>query len=126
MKKAKGYIFSRDFFGERIPQKVQNIVIRYFCNINNFEYQLSASEYKMKDCYLILENLISGFENYDYIVAYSLFQLPKNKIYREKILKKIIKKKKSIFFALEEIRISKISDIKKTNNLIKIKKNIND
>ena len=27
----KGYIFSRPFFGERVPQNVQNIVLRDYC-----------------------------------------------------------------------------------------------
>ena len=31
MKRARGYIFSRSFMGERAPQHVQNIVIRDFC-----------------------------------------------------------------------------------------------
>ena len=31
MKKFRGYIFSRAFQGERVPQHVQNIVIRDFC-----------------------------------------------------------------------------------------------
>ena len=34
MKNVKGYNFSRPFFGERVPQHVQNIVIKDFCNKN--------------------------------------------------------------------------------------------
>ena len=29
--KLKGYIFSRPFFGERVPQNVQNIILRDYC-----------------------------------------------------------------------------------------------
>ena len=31
MKKLRGYIFSRAFMGERVPQSIQNLVIREFC-----------------------------------------------------------------------------------------------
>ena len=55
MKKVKGYIFSRPFMGERVPQSVQNIVIRDFCNKNNLLYMLSAVEYAMKNSSLILK-----------------------------------------------------------------------
>ena len=58
MKKLKGYIFSRSFMGERVPQHVQNLVIRDYCNKNNFQYLLSATEYAMEGCHLILEQLI--------------------------------------------------------------------
>ena len=44
---------------ERAPQHVQNIVIRYFCQKHFLHYTLSASEYKMKNCSVILESLIS-------------------------------------------------------------------
>ena len=30
-KKLKGYIFSRPFMGEQVPQHVQNIVLRDYC-----------------------------------------------------------------------------------------------
>ena len=36
-KKVRGYIFSRSFMGERVPQHVQNIVIRDYCEKNNLE-----------------------------------------------------------------------------------------
>ena len=44
----RGYIFSREFMGERVPQNVQNLFIRDFCNKKNFQYLLSATEYAMK------------------------------------------------------------------------------
>ena len=49
MKKVKGYNFSRNFMGERVPQHVQNIVIKDFCNKNNLNLQLSVTEHVMKD-----------------------------------------------------------------------------
>ena len=82
---------------ERVPQHIKNQIIRKFCEINNLEYSLSASEYAMKDSYLMLEEIINEKSNLDGIVFYSLFQLPETKIYRNNIYKNIIKRKKKFF-----------------------------
>ncbi len=124
MKKIKGYIFSRPFMGERAPQHVQNIVIRDYCSKNGLQYLLSASEYKMKNSYLILEDLISNMNGFDGIVTYSLFQLPEKKSQREKILKKILSKKKSIYFAVEQLEVKNLKDFKKIETIWKIKKKL--
>ena len=124
MKKAKGYIFSRSFMGERAPQHVQNIVIRDFCNKNSLQFLLSDSEYKMKDSFIILKNIISKIKNYDAVIAYSIFQLPEKETERNKILEKVIKNKKEFYFAVEQIKMKNKKDIKKINKLWKIKKNI--
>ena len=124
MIKAKGYIFSRQFLGERAPQHVQNIVIRDFCNKNSIQYLLSASEYKMKNSYTILMDLINNMQSYDAIVAYSVFQLPEKDSVREQLLKRILKKNKRFYFAVEEIKFSKANDIKTKNKFWKIKKKL--
>tara|TARA_B100001121_G_C18686015_1_gene620710 strand:+ start:296 stop:691 length:396 start_codon:yes stop_codon:yes gene_type:complete len=121
MKKVRGYIFSRPFMGERAPQHVQNIIIRDFCKKNSLHYLLSTTEYKMKNSFLMLKNLISDMKNIDGIVAYSLFQLPENYEYRTEVLKKIIKKKKFIFFAVEQMKISNFQDIVRINKIWGIK-----
>ena len=85
MKKIKGYIFSRPFLDERVPQNVQNLVIREFCKKENLFYNLSASEYAMTNCYKILNQLIYELNNLDGIVAYSVFQLPEDNEKRNKM-----------------------------------------
>ena len=96
MKKVKGYIFSRSFMGERIPQHIQNIIIRDYCKKNELQYLLSTSEYNMDNSFLILNDLVTNLKGIDGIIAYSLFQLPYYQGERNKILKKIIKKKNSL------------------------------
>ena len=122
MKKVRGYIFSRTFVGERVPQHVQNIIIRDYCKKNSLDYLLSASEYKMKNSFLILNDLISNFNDIFGIVAYSLFQLPGDYNERNKILGKIIKKKKVIFFAVEQMKVSNLEEQNNINSIWEIKK----
>ena len=108
--------------GERVPQHVQNIIIRDYCKKNSLDYLLSASEYKMKNSFLILNDLISNFNDIFGIVAYSLFQLPGDYNERNKILGKIIKKKKVIFFAVEQMKVSNLEEQNNINSIWEIKK----
>jgi len=77
VKKLKGYIFSRPFFGERAPQHVQNIVLRDYCKKNNFNFLLSSTEYKVENSTYILNELLKNIKSYNGIIFYSLLQLPK-------------------------------------------------
>ena len=124
MKKIRGYIFSRPFLNERVPQNVQNLLIRDFCKKEELFYNLSASEYAMSNCYKILYQLMHELKNLDGIVAYSVFQLPEENNKRNKILKEILKKKKFFYFALENLKVSKFTDIQKIENIWLIKKTL--
>ena len=126
MKKIRGYIFSRSFMGERVPQHVQNIVIRDFCKKNSLNYLLSATEYRMKNSFLILKDIISHMKDFDGIVAYSLFQLPSEINKRNKILKQIKKNKKTISFAVEQVSVSNLNDIDNLNSIWEVKKILPD
>jgi len=121
MKKVKGYNFSREFMGERAPQHVQNIVMQDFCKKNNLIFLMSVTEYAMKNSYSILNNLISNLSEIDGIILYSLFQLPEQIKQRSNILKKILKQKKLISFAVEGLTIKNIQDLKHINDIWKIK-----
>ena len=124
MKKIRGYIFSRPFLNERVPQNVQNLLIREFCKKESLFYNLSASEYAMSNCYKILYQLMHELKNLDGIVAYSVFQLPEENNKRNKILKEILKKKKFFYFALENLKVSKLGDMQKIENIWLIKKTL--
>ena len=123
MNKFKGYISSRVFMGERVPQNIQNLCIRDFCNKNNFHYVLSSTEHAMENSFLVLKKLSNNLGKIDGIVMYSMFQLPRNKDLRLKIFNNFKKKKKKIFFALEnkELNINSlelIEDIWDIKNVI--------
>jgi sporadic carbohydrate cluster protein (TIGR04323 family) len=117
MNKVRGYIFSRPFMGERVPQHVQNLVIRDYCQQNKLQYLLSATEYAMEDCHLILEQVLTELDEISGIVAYSLFQLPEERGHREKIYQKIIGDQKVLHFAVEGLRINKKQDFEKIEAL---------
>ena len=104
-------------------QKVQNLVIRDACEKRGFEYKLSLTEYGIKNCFLSFNQMLIDIKKnkFEGIAFYSLAQLPENKIEREKLYKIVKINKKKILFSLENILVQNISDIKKIENLFKIK-----
>jgi sporadic carbohydrate cluster protein (TIGR04323 family) len=121
MPNLKGYIFSRPFYGERVPQNVQNLVLRDYCRKKKFHYLLSATEYKTENSYLILHELLKKINSYDGIIFYSLLQLPLNKSERNQIYLFMLKRKKFLHFALENINIEKKLDVQNVEKIISIK-----
>ena len=106
---------------ELTSQRVQNIVIRDFCN-KKIKYELSAAEYSMKNSYLVLSEIIQDMKRIDGIVAFSIFQLPSDNKERINILKKIINKKEyNICFRKVHCKSNK--DIIKLNDIWSIKLN---
>jgi sporadic carbohydrate cluster protein (TIGR04323 family) len=114
--KLKGYIFSRPFLGERVPQHIQNIVIRDYCTKNNIIFLMSATEYAIEGSAYVLSELVHDLKNYDGIIFYSLFQLPTKKKERHGVYNSIIKYKKQIHFVVENI------SVKNKNDFINIEK----
>lgn len=106
MNKVRGYIFSRPFMGERVPQHIQNLVIRDYCERNHLQFLLSATEYAMPGCHLILEQAFSELTKLRGIVAYSLFQLPEDSERRKIIYEKISNQGKTLYFAVEGLSAS--------------------
>ena len=119
----KGYVSSRRLLdGSLNQQKVQNLVIRDACQKRGFDYKLSFTEYRMKDCFLNYNEMLSDIKKnkFDGIAFYSLAQLPTKKSERDKLYK-VVKNKKKILFSLENILVSNSKDIIKLENLFKIK-----
>jgi sporadic carbohydrate cluster protein (TIGR04323 family) len=124
MKKFRGYIFSRPFMGERVPQHVQNMVIRDYCDRNNLQFLLSAAEYAMPESHLIHEQVMDELSEIDGVVAYSLYQLPEDNIQRHKIYSKVINMKKVYCFAVENIKIASKHDCERIESIWQVKKTL--
>jgi sporadic carbohydrate cluster protein (TIGR04323 family) len=104
MNKVRGYIFSRSFMGERVPQHVQNLVVRDYCERNRLHFLLSATEYAMPGCHLVLEQTLGKLAEVSGLVFYSLFQLPEENSRRQRIYEQILSQQKDLHFAVEGLR----------------------
>ena len=65
-------------------------------------------------------------KNVDGIVAYSIFQLPFDDIKRNEILSKVLKLKKTIYFANEDFKISNKSEAERVKTIWLLKKTLNN
>ena len=77
----------------------------------------------MPNSFYILKDLVNNLDGIYGVVAYSLFQMPDDEMERVKMFKKIIKKRKKIFFACENLTLSNLDDINRLENIWSIKKN---
>ena len=122
MNGVRGYIFSRPFMGERVPQHVQNLVIRDYCKKQGLQYLLSATEYAMANSNLILQQVLDELPKLEGIIFYSLFLLPEDTIERNRVIQIILKKEKTIYFAVEGLRISNIPEYERIETIWQVKK----
>lgn len=119
--RLQGYIGSREFGGNFVPQRVQNLVIKNYIYLRNDEYILSATEYGLKNCYMMLSALSKEL-CCDGIVFYSVFLLPSDLDLRNEYLKTFITRGKTIHFALEGIVIEKDKELEKIHDIFFAKK----
>jgi sporadic carbohydrate cluster protein (TIGR04323 family) len=123
-KRFRGYVFSRPFMGERVPQHVQNIVIRDYCKKQGIQYLLSATEYAMENSFFILRQLVKDLPSIDGIVAYSIFQMPEDDAERETIFNTILSSKKELHFAVEGLSLYNNDSYNHMENIWQVRKTI--
>lgn len=107
----RGYVFSRPFLGERAPQAVQNLVIRDYANRNNLFFKLSATEYTMPSCYMMLKSTLAELPSLQGIILYSLFLLPPSRGERRSIYKQVLTAGGTLHAALENLVVASDADI---------------
>ena len=107
----RGYIGSREYRCGRAPQHVQNLVVRDFCRRNGFEYLLSATEYGMDGCYIMLEEVAGECESIQGIVLYSIFMLPQRRARRLAFCERIFAAGATLHGAVENIHLRDRGDL---------------
>ena len=117
MRGFQGYVTSRPFQGQRVPQHVQNLVIRDYCQGRELIYLLSGTEYAIPGSSLMLQQLLDGLEQLDGIILYSLFQLPENKSSRQTIYQQVLAQKKSLHFAVETLVLQEEQDCQRIEDI---------
>jgi len=117
----RGYIGSRSYFGDRTPQHVQNLVVRDFCQRNGLLFLISATEYIMDGCYVMLEEVMTELPKIDGIVLYSIFMLPTDAGHRQDIYRRVLSAEVDISGAVENLRIQSEADIQTVEDIWAIK-----
>lgn len=107
----RGYIGSGPVFGNRTPQHVQNLVIRDYAQRHGLAYKLSATEYAMPGCYMMLNQVLSELTELDGIIAFTLFMLPRRPDRRLAVYRRILETGASLHTALEGFVLRDEADI---------------
>jgi sporadic carbohydrate cluster protein (TIGR04323 family) len=107
----RGYIGSRAYLGNRVPQHVQNLVIRDYCARRGIEYLLSVTEYAMAGSYLMLEQLVEECATIRGGVLYSLFMLPGDRDRRRDIYRRVLATGAELHFAVEAMALRREPDM---------------
>ena len=112
MNKAwRGYIFSRKIGTQVVPQRVQNLVVRTCADRHDLTYLLSATEYYMEDCYMMLRSTLDELGEIGGIIFYSTHQLPFDDAERKNIYDRVLSAKAGLRFALEDLSLFNRDDI---------------
>jgi len=119
----RGYVSSRPINGNIIPQSLQNLKIRDYAKSKNLNFKLSITEYRMKKTFFALNSLKNELNSLNGIIFFSIYQLPEDKKKRNEFLKLFIKKKRVIYFALEDISVKTIKEIKEIDMIYFLTKN---
>ena len=114
----RGYVFSRPINGQIIPQRVQNLVIREYANKLGLSYLLSATEYHMDECFMMLNSSFEELDDIEGLIFYSTHQLPVDDFERQRLFEKLLHKKKGLRFAVEELELLSTEDINLIEDII--------
>lgn len=116
----RGYITSRPVRGISYPHRVQNLVVRDYAARHNLDYKLSATEYAMRGCYMMLSDVLVELQQLEGIILFSLFLLPQKTKARLEIYDRILGAGCKLRAALEEMVLQERSDIENFETMIQV------
>ena len=114
----RGYVFSRPVDAHRVPQHIQNLVIRDYAQRRKLHYLLSATEYAMADCYLVLEQVLADLAALDGVILYTMFMLPQVAADRVRIYRKVLAAGCRLHSAVEGFALADEADIERWENVL--------
>lgn len=117
---CRGYIASRPIQGSRVPQHIQNLVIRDYAQRNGLAFKLSATEYAMPHCYMMLDQVLEELPALDGIVLYSMFMLPHAAERRRAAYRRVIDQGAVLHAAVEDMTLGSESDIARWEDIFLI------
>lgn len=117
----RGYIGTRSYYSGKFPQRLQNMLIRNYCQQKQMKFLLSGTEYAMPGCYLILEEILESLPSLEGIVLFSLFMLPESAKKRKTIYQRILDQGRTLHAALEDLSIKTWTDVQTVEEILQLK-----
>lgn len=114
----RGYIASRPIRDERMPQQIQNLVIRDYAVRNGLAFKLSATEYAMPGCFMMLNAVIEELPTLDGVILFSMFMLPAEREGRRRIYSQILDQGRELHAALENVSVRTWSEVARFEDIL--------
>lgn len=114
----RGYIASRPVGGSRVAQSLQNLAVRDYAARHGLPFLLSATEYRMPGCYMVLEQVLDEAPRLNGIICFSLFMLPTRRQRRADIWHRVLTAGCTLHGALEGISVAGTADIHRVEDLL--------
>lgn len=122
----RGYIGVRPLHGSRVPQHVQNLVVRDYAHRHQLPFLLSAVEYVMPGCYLMLNQLLSELNDLEGLIFYSVWMLPENPEQRLDVWRGLLRSGATLHAAVEDLRIASDADVEQIEELFAVQQTLPD
>jgi sporadic carbohydrate cluster protein (TIGR04323 family) len=116
----RGYVASRPVRGVSFPQQMQNLVVRDYAARNGLHYLLSATEYAMPSCYLMLNAVLEELPKLQGLVFFSMFMLPAKKARRLEVFERILASGCELHAALENVALREPAGIAAFEDLLDV------
>lgn len=121
----RGYIGSRPLLGHRTAQHVQNLVVRDYAQRHRLFFKLSATEYAMDHCYMMLDQVVAELPAaHEGIILYSMFMLPQRADRRHALYRRVVDAGCSLHAAAEDIRLATEADIQRWEDVLLIQETV--
>jgi len=117
----RGYICARMGGGRSAPQHIQQMVMRDYCKRNNMTFLLSATEYCMPGCTMILDAVLDELDHLEGILMYSIYLLPEHKEKRMELYNRLFAKNCVLHTAVEGHVVRSWDDAKKIEDIWLVK-----
>jgi len=104
----------------RVPQRLQNLLVRDYASRHGYRFLLSATEYVMPACYMILESVLDELASIQGIVAFSIFMLPQRRERRMAIYDRVLGAGAEFHAALENLAIRSSGDVARCEDILSV------
>ena len=114
----RGYIASRPVRGQQMPQQIQNLVIRDYAARCGLAFKLSATDYAMPGCFMVLNTVMEELSTLDGVILFSMFMLPGNHAARHTVYDQVLGYGRELHAAHESLSIRSPKDIARFEDIL--------
>ena len=122
----QGYVKLQDFNNIYLPPSIQNLIIKNYCEQNNFIFKLSVNEQNIKNCYMELFFILRNIKKIDGLIMNSIYMLPQDIKDFNLFCSLYSKRNIKLIFIFENLKVNSLKELKNKYKEYKNYKSFND